>query len=275
MTEDTTSIHIESNVESTILPLLSICNLTSEYRQEIKKLPKVINHHLLSETEEIAIFNNKKYKKLIDECQSSFEQEANILLENQMSAASIGQLFNKYKEFLISCLTSRSDCELSSDVSNLHDNLESSTLSGDTLIPDESLSFDLCDFDFDFASLTTSSILSDNFSDEKMNFSYSQLCNESDFIESKYLQTNDDFKLLQDPPNINNSNSSQSNNGNIFDSKKTIITKEKKSLLEAVYLAKSSPNSAERRFIASKCNLTPYQVRIWFRNKRARSKRKK
>lgn len=268
MTEDTTLTSVESNFESTILPLLSICNLTSEYRHEIKKPPKIISHRLLRETEDIEVFNDKKLKKLIDECQISFEQEANALLENQMSMDSVNQLFNNYKEFLISCLTRRSDCKLSPELSNLHDNLEDFTFSGDTLIPDDSLSLDLCDFDFDFASLTTSSTLSENFSSETMNFNHSQLSNEPYFIESKYIQPKEDFQSLQDSPNAILSNPNT-------ESKTTKITKEKKNLLEAVYLAKSSPNSAERKFIASKCDLTPYQVRIWFRNKRARSKRKK
>lgn len=54
--------------------------------------------------------------------------------------------------------------------------------------------------------------------------------------------------------------------------KRTLIPKETKDFLESLFEKKRSPNSRERKAIADKCGLTPVQVRVWFTNKRMRSK---
>ncbi|OWB70383.1 hypothetical protein B5S31_g60 [[Candida] boidinii] len=54
--------------------------------------------------------------------------------------------------------------------------------------------------------------------------------------------------------------------------KKKFIPPTSKEILEAVYEVKRFPNRKEREMIARKCDLSPIQVRIWFMNKRNRSK---
>ncbi|ODV95199.1 hypothetical protein PACTADRAFT_42688 [Pachysolen tannophilus NRRL Y-2460] len=54
--------------------------------------------------------------------------------------------------------------------------------------------------------------------------------------------------------------------------RRTFISKETRDFLETAFKLKRSPNSRERKIIAEKCGLTPLQVRVWFTNKRMRSK---
>jgi hypothetical protein len=54
--------------------------------------------------------------------------------------------------------------------------------------------------------------------------------------------------------------------------KRTSIPKDVRAFLETVFETKRSPNGKERKIIAEKCGLTPLQVRVWFTNKRMRSK---
>ncbi|CCC68093.1 hypothetical protein NCAS_0A15350 [Naumovozyma castellii] len=53
---------------------------------------------------------------------------------------------------------------------------------------------------------------------------------------------------------------------------KYIIDKDKKILLEQIFRKKHWLNKKERAFVAEKCGLSPRQVRVWFINKRTRSK---
>lgn len=64
-------------------------------------------------------------------------------------------------------------------------------------------------------------------------------------------------------------NGSQSKLGS---KKRSPISKEAKQLLETIFETKRTPNGKERKIIAEKCGLTPLQVRVWFTNKRMRSK---
>nr|ADY62677.1 MTLa1 [Candida orthopsilosis] len=45
-----------------------------------------------------------------------------------------------------------------------------------------------------------------------------------------------------------------------------------KELLERIFLVKQFPNRRERELIAKKCGVSPLQIRVWFTNKRMRSK---
>ncbi|EDO14945.1 mating-type (MAT) locus a1 gene [Vanderwaltozyma polyspora DSM 70294] len=56
------------------------------------------------------------------------------------------------------------------------------------------------------------------------------------------------------------------------DHRKKFLPKEARLFLERVFEKKQSLNSKERDAIAKKCGLTPLQVRVWFINKRMRSK---
>nr|BBD18016.1 putative transcription factor [Ogataea minuta] len=53
------------------------------------------------------------------------------------------------------------------------------------------------------------------------------------------------------------------------------VTKGCRNLLESIFKVKPFPNSKERHIIAEKCGITPTQVRVWFTNKRARTKSEK
>ncbi|KAH3686709.1 hypothetical protein WICPIJ_002310 [Wickerhamomyces pijperi] len=54
--------------------------------------------------------------------------------------------------------------------------------------------------------------------------------------------------------------------------KRKQLSREAKRFLEAAFVAKRDPNSKERQLIAEKSGLTTMQVRVWFTNKRMRSK---
>lgn len=54
--------------------------------------------------------------------------------------------------------------------------------------------------------------------------------------------------------------------------KRTSLDKETRRFLEQVFEKKKRPNAKEREIIARKCNLDPIQIRVWFTNKRMRSK---
>lgn len=54
--------------------------------------------------------------------------------------------------------------------------------------------------------------------------------------------------------------------------KRKQLSRESKRFLETAFEAKRDPNSKERHLIAEKSGLTPMQVRVWFTNKRMRSK---
>ncbi|CCE63449.1 hypothetical protein TPHA_0E04055 [Tetrapisispora phaffii CBS 4417] len=56
------------------------------------------------------------------------------------------------------------------------------------------------------------------------------------------------------------------------DHRKKFLPKEARLFLERVFEKKQSLNSKERDAIAKKCGLTPLQVRVWFINKRMRTK---
>ena len=53
---------------------------------------------------------------------------------------------------------------------------------------------------------------------------------------------------------------------------KTGLTKKAREFLERVYSKKQKLTREERQLVAEKCKLTPIQVRIWFINKRSRSR---
>ncbi|GAV53494.1 a1 transcritional factor [Zygosaccharomyces rouxii] len=54
--------------------------------------------------------------------------------------------------------------------------------------------------------------------------------------------------------------------------KNKAFSKESRNFLERVFERKRTLNSREREAVAANCGLTPIQVRIWFNNRRMRSK---
>lgn len=54
--------------------------------------------------------------------------------------------------------------------------------------------------------------------------------------------------------------------------KRLSISKENRDFLEKIFQTKRAPNRVERSAIAQQCGITPLQVRVWFTNKRMRSK---
>ncbi|KAG7805664.1 hypothetical protein KL921_005422, partial [Ogataea angusta] len=60
--------------------------------------------------------------------------------------------------------------------------------------------------------------------------------------------------------------------GCIDKKKRRHIPESSKELLEKAFEVKRFPNSKERERIARECGISPLQVRVWFTNKRARSK---
>ncbi|CDO92797.1 unnamed protein product [Kluyveromyces dobzhanskii CBS 2104] len=64
----------------------------------------------------------------------------------------------------------------------------------------------------------------------------------------------------------------QQENHRHLTSKRPKINRETRSILEKVFKVSQCPSSCERSYIAQKTGLTSYQVRVWFTNKRTRSK---
>ncbi|KAG7691296.1 hypothetical protein KL930_005409 [Ogataea haglerorum] len=60
--------------------------------------------------------------------------------------------------------------------------------------------------------------------------------------------------------------------GCIDKKKRRHIPESSRELLEKAFKVKRFPNSKERERIARECGISPLQVRVWFTNKRARSK---
>lgn len=257
-----------SNIESTVLPLLSICSLTSEYQRK-KVCQKKSGHRKLIDIVELPLSKSARLIQLVQDCQETFEKEANVLIDNQMAEEAVDELFLNYKRYLISLLSlSAQYCEPSKPeyrndyedtwFSAVDLNLDHNSSSLDTT---DSFTFDVNDFDFDFANLTTStnSEISQSF-----DFSQSQLCNGPDFLFSDYIQFHDETK----------ENEVGKADDYYCSGSRKQITRESRNLLEALFLVKNFPNSAERKLIAERCHLSPAQVRIWFTNKRSRCKGK-
>lgn len=258
-----------SNIESTILPLLSICSLTSEY-QKANKTKVNIKYSKLAETKELPSKKSAHLVQLITECQECFEKEAEVLMENHMPAEAVEELFINYKQFLVQTyqLTVEQSEPLASAIKENYDdswfsNAEPTTDNSTTSNSTNSLSFDVNDFDFDYASLGMSpgSMLSQ----PVFEFDQLHLCNGPDFLFSDYIQFDDDFQKNDVPKN----------DDFFSNGKRKRISKESRNMLEALFSVKKFPNNAERKLIADKCQMSPSQVRIWFTNKRARSKDRK
>lgn len=255
-----------SNIESTVLPLLSICSLTGEY-QEKKVGRKRLKYRKLVDIEELPAAKSVQLVQLIQVCQDTFEKEADVLIDNQMAEEAVDELFLNYKQYLIGLFSLSTQYYEPSkqEYNNYEDtwfsgvdlNLDNTSSSFDTT---DSFTFDLNDFDFDYANLTTStnSEISQSF-----DFSQSQLCNGPDFLFSDYIQFHDETK-----------ENDVKADDYYYSGSRRRITKESRNMLEALFIVKNSPNSAERKLIAERCHLSPAQVRIWFTNKRSRCKGK-
>jgi mating-type protein A1 len=264
-----------SNVESTVLPLLSICNLTSKYYQPAPKKRRYHHFPLLSEVQEIlAGAITPVITSLINESQEHFENEASIFMENDFSAAEVELLFNKYKEFVLKFMNSskppealiNTDGELWITDNSIDVNaIENSS--------DSSFSYVLSDFDFDNLTITSSI---DNTDVAPYTLEFNQLNDGSESIFSDYLQFFQNEEAAQqslvDNPTISfkESNLSAMQDFEYFTSGRKWLSKEKRDLLNRLFSVKKFPNATERKLIAEKCNMTPSQVRVWFTNKRAR-----
>ncbi|KAG0670934.1 hypothetical protein C6P40_004003, partial [Pichia californica] len=161
---DNITLETTTNIETTIIPLLSICNLTSEFRiggDDSKKHRKFKHYDLLNiQSIQLSSKINPQLVKIINDCQECFEKEANILLQNQMSDEHIDELFERYSQFAVECCYKRSEIFIPSNLSNTQNSIASSCTecdTFDTLASESTLSFDINDFDFEFTSLSTSS----------------------------------------------------------------------------------------------------------------------
>lgn len=291
MTEEVASSQetASTNIETTILPLLSICSLTSEYRitkitsETLKEFPK------LSEIKELPDIRTDQLRLLIEDCQQSFEKEARILIQHDLSNKEIENLFNNYKEFLIELYTSQVDY-FSYPLNSEPSNFDQSWFLDDTMpldlfshrnddgeyLNEHSLSFNVSDFELDHVQISMSSDFIGDATHNSKEFNKDQLPNTLDSNYSGILQND---KLAQkEIESHDNLLTSDFNDFKIIHNfptdKKHGMTKEAKLLLESLFRIKSSPTNAERKLIAEKCKMTPSQVRIWFSNKRSRSKEK-
>lgn len=284
-----------SNVDSTILPLLNICNLTNEYQKNIKQdtlfTNNKVNHQLLTETKGLPVDKTPQLMHLISDCQETFENEAKILLSNDLPSDAVDELFKSYQNFLLTyCL---SDYSNNFELPQHRDSLDTSFFSNETLLLDSldtsastaSLIFDVDNFDLEYVSLSTPSEFISQPSPSALPFQSEQLSDGINPLSLDHLQSFQQQADNIDTHNIETSTSRSddsqkysSPNSRITDffvnCKRSRVSKENKSLLEALFSVKNFPNTAERKLIAEKCNMTPSQVRIWFTNKRARCKGK-
>lgn len=279
----------DNNVESTILPLLSICSMTGEYQKKINTKNTQIVYSLLTSTAELPEQKTPQLLKLIDECQECFEKEAEFLVQNDLSLADVEILFSRYKQFLVGTYI------LKSDFYDPHNEIHFDS-SDKAWFFDETLSFDntsitnsntssscndIYEYDIEHASMSLTSNVLNGIPPTSLDFEHSQLYNEVESLypDSAFLlegRINSPIVLSGDEIFVtsatNNLNGTHKPKTQFVNGKRGRITKEAKSTLEAIFSVKSSPNNAERNLIAKKCNLTPSQVRIWFTNTRARRK---
>lgn len=272
-----------SNTESTILPLLSICSITSEYSTEPQIKKRKIEYNLLTD-KDIPKGKSPQLLSLVHDCQEFFEKEANILLENQLSSSDVNELYKKYKQYLLNCYLLKPDYYENSEITNISAKqplIFDEAISYENLSNTNSNSFSSTqDFDFDFASFSTTSNDID-IQPYFIEFDSSQLYNGPDSLYSDSSRFTE-FENQSTPTNeimpkaknfkCSSLQSRESRHDDCFQTSRRRITKEKKALLDSIFSVKNFPNNAERKLIAEKCNLSPSQVRIWFTNKRARCK---
>lgn len=287
-----------SNIESTILPLLSICSLTSEYHEPTNSTTENLGYSLIRTATELPESKTPQLLYFLNDCQKNFEQEARILLDNGLSHVEVQELFNNYKRYLTNCYFLKADyynpstegdgADMKSfeswffDESLSFDNtntniLESISTQLDSSNNNNSSSFQMSDFDFENCSIEmTSNFLGDSASNT-IEFERQQLYNVTDAAYPNIQFLNHNQASLSPIPNDFRTPfdfSLLETNENVLNSRRKRLTKENKALLESLFSIKNFPNSAERKLIADRCNMTPSQVRIWFTNKRARSKEK-
>ncbi|TID30999.1 hypothetical protein CANINC_000410, partial [Pichia inconspicua] len=270
------------NLESTVLPLLSICNMTSDFHKDIPTRSFSSKYSLLNLTAELPEHKTPQLLKLISECQESFEKEAEILIQNDLSYSDIEILFSKYKQFLVGTYVLKSDIydpnhAINIDVSDRSWAFDDSIISFANTTCDTSYNNTLREYDIEHASMLLTSDVLDGSSSNSMEFESSELYNDTDFFQKDFTFSIDDGMDTACTPvtHLSSPQPSSSNNSQIFGThfvnvKRNRITREAKDILEAIFKIKPFPNTAERRLIAKKCGLTPTQVRIWFTNTRAR-----
>lgn len=294
----------QDNIESTILPLLSICSLTSDYHTSTTTSSEKLDYSLILAATELPQSKTPQLLYLINDCQRNFEQEANILLNNGLSHEDVHILFNNYKQFLTSCYFLKADYfdpPSDGDLTNYESWIFDQPLSSDhnTTINattfdslssldnteanhSSSLSYRMSDFELERAAISMSSSMLKELSPSAMEFCEKQLYGVPESSYSNIHFLDDSQSTIS--PSLNSSKfnllpssidliTMQTNN--LFSNgRRKRPTKEHKALLESLFSIKSFPNATERKLIAEKCNMTPSQVRIWFTNKRARRKEK-
>lgn len=254
------------DVGTIILPILTICSLTSEFcdKDETRK-PLNIELPRLESMSGIPTTENSNLRRLIDDCQDSFEKEVGILMNNDLPLTLVEDLFKRYKEFF---------WEKYKLMNNLIDTprLPEHLTFDDHWILDDSLSlenlndipmlqpYQLSDFEITQAEITTTSdILGEPLTIE---LSGSQLSEQNTPIFSQNFGIYDYLNSI-----TNEIESSTTDSGH---NRRHRPSKDVKEKLEQIFTKVKNPNSVEREYIAKKCNMTPTQVRIWFTNKRAR-----
>nr|QGW56822.1 mating-type protein A1 short chain [Ogataea thermomethanolica (nom. inval.)]QGW56844.1 mating-type protein A1 short chain [Ogataea thermomethanolica (nom. inval.)] len=90
---------------------------------------------------------------------------------------------------------------------------------------------------------------------------------EGGIFESHYSTPDDETNVLDQRISVIPDKSRKGIKG-----KRGHLPEASKRLLEKAFEIKPFPNSKEREHIARHCGLSPLQVRVWFTNKRARSK---
>lgn len=287
----------QSNIELTILPLLSICSLTSDYQKPPNNKPEKLGYSLILAAKELPEIKSPQLLYFLNDCQKNFEQEAHILLDNGLSHVEVQDLFNKYKRYLTDCYFLKPEyynLKPEGDISNFESWLFDESLSFDntntniidslstqldTSNMNNSGSFQMSDFDFESGSIAmTSCFLGDVSSIE---FDRPQLYSVSDTLYPNIQFLNHNQSSLISGNNNFNQNQNSSfdtftleDGENVLSSRRRRLTRENRAILESLFSITNFPNAAERKLIADRCNMTPSQVRIWFTNKRARSKGK-
>lgn len=271
------------NLESTVLPLLSICSMTSNFYKNTPIKSSTLQYSLLDSTAELPEHKTPQLLKLIQECQDCFEKEAHLLLQNDLSNNDIEVLFSRYKQFLVGTYILKSDFydpnnEINFDSSDKSWIFDNSVSLGDTTC-NSSYSNNLREYDIEHASMLLTSDVLEGVSPHNLEFESSELYNDTElFHDDEIFNIDEGLEVINtpvedpSPPRSLSSYQSKKSENHFVNVKRNRITKETREILEAIYSVKSFPNTAERKLIARKCNLTPTQVRIWFTNTRARRK---
>lgn len=269
----------------TLSSIYSLCKITKDYKLKGSYKKYNITYNLNVDTPELPSLRTPQLNQLIGDLQDCFMLEANILMNSQMSDYDIKELFLNYQTFMM-------------ERYHAHQNYYDGTKEIEFPISPEDTNISRQDFtEADFTSQTDDflfelgSVLSMNNNQISGNIespampACTPLFKVNELLYPEYIQTTIPEGLTESPKKemyefvdgiqfLSETESGLSPSELFGEKRKNCFAEDSKMFLDAVFKVRPFPNSAERKVIAERCQLTPAQVRNWFSNKRSRHRSK-